>query len=169
MESYLSATLPDTVLAAAGIDVGFFATKFTCYRQSSPGKAGAIVADQFPSLAPRQAGMSIPLPNTDKPDAVEIEIEPNVSHLVGKDIDKLSHGFGSTAVTSDYSRGTAYKALFRGALHAIAPISEFDIVIVDSNIDPADLRRLRQSNVDVRIAQVSQVDADETSKRGLSD
>ena len=120
MESHLSATLPDTVLAAAGIDVGFFATKFTCYRQSSPGKAGAIVADQFPSLAPRQAGMSIPLPNTDKPDAVEIEIEPNVSHLVGKDIDKLSHGFGSTAVTSDYSRGTAYKALFRGALHAIA-------------------------------------------------
>ena len=52
----------------------------------------------------------------------------------------------------------------RRALHAIAPISEFDIVIVDSNIDPADLRRLRQSNVDVRIAQVSQVDADETSK-----
>jgi len=56
----------------------------------------------------------------------------------------------------------------RRALHAIAPISEFDIVIVDSNIDPADLRRLRQSNVDVRIAQVSQVDADETSKRALS-
>ncbi len=79
MESHLSATLPDTVLAAAGIDVGFFATKFTCYRQSSPGKAGAIVADQFPSIAPRQTGMSIALPNTDKADLVEIEIEPNVS------------------------------------------------------------------------------------------
>ncbi len=75
----MSATLPDTVLAATGIDVGFFATKFTCYRQSSPAKAGAIVAVQFPSLALRQAGVSIPLPNTDKADAVEIEIEPNVS------------------------------------------------------------------------------------------
>jgi PRTRC genetic system protein D len=116
----LSATPPDTVLAAAGIDVGFFATKFTCYRQSSHGKPGAIVADQFPSLAPRQSGMEVALPNTDKADAVEIEIEPNVSHLVGKDIEKLTHGFGTTAVTPDYSRQTAYKALFRGALHAIA-------------------------------------------------
>ncbi|MDO9100042.1 MAG: ParM/StbA family protein [Caldisericota bacterium] len=116
----MSATLSDTVISAAGIDVGFFATKFTCYRSAGAGKIGAIVADQFPSLAPRQAGLDIKLPNTDTVDAVEIEIEPNVSHLVGKDIDKLTHGFGTTAVTSDYSRSTAYKALFRGALHAIA-------------------------------------------------
>lgn len=109
-----------TTIAAAGIDVGFFATKFTCGRTTQQGHLGGIVTDQFPSLAPRQTGMNITLANVDAPDAVEIEIEPNVSHLVGKDIEKLTHGFGTTAVTSDYSRGTAYKALFRGALHAIA-------------------------------------------------
>jgi plasmid segregation protein ParM len=39
---------------------------------------------------------------------------------VGKDIEKLTHGFGTTGVTADYSQSTGYKALFRGALHSIA-------------------------------------------------
>ncbi len=116
----------NTIIPAAGIDVGFFATKFTCGRSAGAGtgtgegRLGAIVTDQFPSLSPRQISMDLKLPNVDAVDAVEIEIEPNVSHLVGKDIVKLTHGFGTTAVTADYSRSTGYKALFRGALHSIA-------------------------------------------------
>jgi plasmid segregation protein ParM len=115
----LSNTLPVTTLDALGVDVGFFETKFTCHRAHGR-HGGTIVAEQFPSLAPRDKGIDLTLPNIQKADIVKIEVEPGVAHLVGKDVEIAVHGFGTKAVTPDYSRGTAYKALFLGALHSIA-------------------------------------------------
>lgn len=111
-------TLPDTCLDAAGIDVGFFATKFTCHRTPSR-KEGSLITDQFPSLAPRDRGTELNFPSRQVLDAVRIVVD-DVVHIVGKDVESYLHGFGTKAVTSDYSRSTAYKALFMGALHNIA-------------------------------------------------
>lgn len=44
----------------------------------------------------------------------------------------------------------------RTALHAMMPVKDFDVVIVDSNVDPEHLRMLRQSGVDVQVAHVSE-------------
>ncbi len=112
-------SLPNTTLDAIGVDVGFFATKFTCHRAHGR-QGGAIVADQFPSLAPRDKGVDLSLPSIQKLDVIRLEVEPGVAHMVGKDVESVVHGFGTKAVTADYSRGTAYKALFLGALYSIA-------------------------------------------------
>ena len=42
----------------------------------------------------------------------------------------------------------------RTALHAMAPIEDFDVVIVDSGIDPSDLQMLQQTGVEVVVADV---------------
>ena len=43
----------------------------------------------------------------------------------------------------------------RRALHAIASVRDFDLIIVDSNVDASDLQALKQTGVDIRLAEVA--------------
>lgn len=146
----MSRALPDTDLDALGVDVGFFATKFTCHR--SNGKAGPIVAEQFPSLAPRDKGTELTLPHVQKIDVVRIEVEPGVAHLVGKDVGHVVHGYGTKAVTVDYSRSTAYKALFMGALHNIARANAVrgDVMRIETLVGGLPLSSVRTHSAELR-------------------
>lgn len=43
----------------------------------------------------------------------------------------------------------------RRALHAIASVRDFDLIIVDSNVAASDLQALKQTGVDIRLAEVA--------------
>ncbi len=89
---------PKNTTIAAANDLGFSATKLSYGRPAQGRRLGAIVADQFSSLAPRQSGVNITLPFVNVVAAVEIEVGPNFTHLAGKGIDKPTHGICTTAV-----------------------------------------------------------------------
>ncbi len=55
----------------------------------------------------------------------------------------------------------------RRALHAIASIKDFDMVIVDSSIEVPHLQRLKQTNVEIRLAEVSPRPEEAESRRSL--
>lgn len=121
---------PVTKLRAIGIDVGFFSTKFTTGRTTEGVSRSAIPTDQFPSIAPFQHTDVQGPADTARREGVRIVVD-GVAHYVGKDTLLESGGFGTTAVAPDYSMTTAYKALFRGALHEIARANDVrgDLVI----------------------------------------
>lgn len=121
---------PVTKLRAIGIDVGFFSTKFTTGRTAEGVSRSAVPADQFPSIAPFQHVDAQGPADTARRDGVRVIVD-GVAHYVGKDTLLESGGFGTTAVAPDYSTTTAYKALFRGALHMIARANDAqgDLVI----------------------------------------
>lgn len=51
----------------------------------------------------------------------------------------------------------------RTALHAMAAIEDFDVVIVDSGIDPSDLQMLHQTGVEVAVAGLAPASEDRAS------
>ena len=104
---------------AIAVDVGFFSTKFTLGR-SGANNGNSITVDQFPSMNPRIFGGLGNVPNAAELDGVVIEVEPGVSHFVGKDVLNTFKGHGSRAVIPNFSETSGYRALFLGALYNIA-------------------------------------------------
>ena len=63
------------VITAAGIDLGFYSTKFT-YGESLSHTGTQILADQFPSLAPQMAHKRLPhLPTSAALDGAIVSID----------------------------------------------------------------------------------------------
>lgn len=114
---------PTTKLRAIGIDVGFHSTKFTTGRVSEGVTRDAIPTDQFPSVAPEVVARSGGPSGTAPTDGVRILVD-GVTHFVGKDTLLEAGGSWMTAVTPSYSESTSYKALFKGALYAIAKAND---------------------------------------------
>jgi PRTRC genetic system protein D len=105
------------ILPAAGIDVGFFSTKY------SKGRAADgvdILVDQIPSLAPRINGGLQSFSQDHERQGVLIEVEPGLFHYVGPDAHNTGKSLGTRAAISNFSEGSAYKALFLGALYFMA-------------------------------------------------
>jgi len=104
---------------ALAVDVGFFSTKFTLGRTSN-GERSEIMVSQFPSVTPRIFNGMNNLPNAAALDGVLIEVEPGVSHFVGKDVLNTVKAHGTRAVIPNFSETSGYKALFLGALFNVA-------------------------------------------------
>lgn len=115
----MNAPLKLLTIPALAIDVGFFSTKFTLGRAIQDDKS-EIKFDLIPSLAPRINGGLHSLPTAAELDGVLIEVEPGVSHFVGKDVYHTTNASGTRAVISNFSVSSAYKALFLGALYYVA-------------------------------------------------
>lgn len=103
-----------TVLPAAGVDVGFFSTKFAFHDSTGQPHTGL-----FPSLAP----ISMPiqdLPSFNRPDGCTVDIE-GTPFFVGAGAPQMMDGTGLIrSASTDYSLSRAYRALFLGALWHIA-------------------------------------------------
>jgi plasmid segregation protein ParM len=108
-----------TRLRAIGIDVGFFATKFTTGRVTDGNSRDAIPTGQFPSVAPFQHVEPMMTAAGPGGDGVRLTVD-GVSHYVGQDTLLEAGGWGMTGFADDWSTTTAYKALFRGALYQVA-------------------------------------------------
>lgn len=107
------------VMPAAGIDVGFFSTKFSLGTSLTP-SGTEILVDQFPSMAPCLSGPVQALTGMAKHDGVLISIG-GVNYFVGKSSPDLVNGRGGLReAIPNYSETPEYKALFMGALHYIA-------------------------------------------------
>jgi PRTRC genetic system protein D len=117
LESFMTAQANLVTLDAAGIDVGFFSTKYTWGRSS---ESNTVLVDQFPSLAPRINGGLQQFSHGHDRRGVLIEAEPNLFHYVGPDAFTVGKSLGARAAISSFSEGSAYKALFLGALYFIA-------------------------------------------------
>jgi plasmid segregation protein ParM len=107
-----------TRLRAIGIDVGFFATKYTTGRIAGGNARAAIPTGQFPSVAPFQH-VDAPASADAAGDGVRLTVD-GVSHYIGRDTLLEAGGWGMTGFAEDWSTSTAYKALFRGALYQVA-------------------------------------------------
>jgi plasmid segregation protein ParM len=108
------------VIAAAGLDIGFFSTKFTLGQKTTP-SGSEIVVDQFPSLSPKSPSKTlIQLPNSAPLDAVVVGVD-GVDFCVGKDVLSMGGAAGGMrAATLDYCKTPGYKSLFLGALFYMA-------------------------------------------------
>lgn len=109
-----------SVITAAGIDIGFFSTKFTLGQHT--GQSGTeIVADQFPSLAPKSPQKTLPiLAHSSALDAVIINVD-NVDYCVGKSVLSMGGPSGSVrAASENFCQTPAYKALLLGAFYYMA-------------------------------------------------
>lgn len=114
----MSSATNTTTLAAIGVDVGFFSTKFTTGRRDK--RTQVLEVSQFPSVAPRISASMKTITSTDKLAGALIEVEPGALHFVGADVYQVAPTTGARAVTTDYSQTSDYKALFLGALYHIA-------------------------------------------------
>lgn len=113
----MTAQAKPVFLPAIGIDVGFFATKFSLGRAQSNNH---IQVDQFQSLTqPVRGGLQSFGQGVER-DGALFETEVGVRHYVGKDILNNVNNFGTRAVIANFSESSAYKALFLGALFYIA-------------------------------------------------
>ena len=115
----MNAPMKPITIPALAADVGFFATKFTLGRTANKDHS-EIVVSQFPSVTPRIFNELNSLPNAAALDGVVIEVEPGVSHFVGKDVMHAVKGHGTRAVIPNFSETSSYKALFLGALYYVA-------------------------------------------------
>lgn len=103
-------------IPAAGIDIGFFSTKYTCGTRATP-TGSEIITAQFPSLAPTP---SLQAYDSHAYKGFLVNVD-GVQHFVGKDVYSFMDATGQLrAATEDYSQTPAYKALFLGALAHIA-------------------------------------------------
>lgn len=107
-------------IPAAGIDIGFFSTKFSL--GETLGQSGSqIVVDQFHSLAAQLSRPALPqLPNSADLDAAVVTVQ-GVPYGVGKGVLSLLGPTGQVRAPShDYCKSPAYHALLLGALFYIA-------------------------------------------------
>jgi PRTRC genetic system protein D len=104
------------VLAAAAVDVGFFATKFSLGRDRA---SGHIAVDHFISEAVPVPGGINALPFAQRPDGFIVDVD-GAPYFVGKGAADVGTAFGTRAVSADYSRNPTYRAIFLGALAYMA-------------------------------------------------
>jgi len=107
-------------IPAAGIDIGFFSTKYSLGESLGP-SGSEIVVDQFHSIAAQLARPELQhLPNSAELDAAVVSVN-GVPYGVGKSVLSLLGATGQVRASSqDYCKSPAYHALFLGALHYIA-------------------------------------------------
>ena len=112
------------VIPAAGIDIGFYSTKFT-YGESLSHTGTQILADQFPSLAPQMAHKRLPhLPTSAALDGAVVSID-KVDYFVGKDVLSMVGAAGGVRAASDnYCQTPTYRALLLGAFYYMAQQNE---------------------------------------------
>lgn len=104
------------VVPAAGIDVGFFQTKFT----AGAGPDGKLAVDMFPSLVPTATVRYTDLPGMTRSDCVVLPHD-GVDYLVGKSAPDYMNAAGMLrAPSQDFSNTPRYRALLLGALYYIA-------------------------------------------------
>ena len=116
----MTQTAKHMVIPAAGIDIGFYTTKFTL--GESLGSGGTtILVDQFPSIAPKVAHDRLhQLANTKRLDGTTVSVE-KVDHFVGKSVHSMVGPAGGVrAASDDYCQTPTYKALLLGAFFYIA-------------------------------------------------
>lgn len=108
------------VLPNIGIDVGFFATKFSTGRATSLGSLGSTIGtDSFPSI-PVHTDSLTQLAGAGRLDGVTIAVGQS-SYFVGKSAANLIGPEGIIRSGSDeYCKTDGYAALFKGALWHIA-------------------------------------------------
>lgn len=108
------------LLDHAGVDVGFFATKYTLGRVSTPGTLGStIAAGSFPSVAARASAMP-QRAGTGKLDGVVVQAGQQ-HYFVGASAPNLIGSSGLLRSASDsYCTTDTYLSLFKGALWHIA-------------------------------------------------
>lgn len=109
-----------SVIPAAGIDIGFFSTKFTLGTRTGP-SGSEIAVDQFPSIAPTSPHKTLPrLGNTTALDAVIVNVE-GLDYCVGKSVFSMGSSMGGMrAASENYSKTPAYRALLLGAFYYMA-------------------------------------------------
>lgn len=110
------------VIPAAGIDVGFFQTKFT----AGVGKDGKLAVDMFPSLVPTPTVRYADMTGMTKSDCVVLHHE-GIDYLVGKSAPDYMNAVGVLRVPSqNFATTPRYRALLLGALHYIAKQHQVD-------------------------------------------
>lgn len=115
----MQASRTSTVLDTLAVDVGFFQTKYTLGRTSSPKGIGtAIQVGSFPSVAPQS--IEVELQGATAPQGVNIA-HNNMKFFVGKGAMNLLDSTGLVREASEhYCHTNEYAALFKGALWHIA-------------------------------------------------
>ena len=116
----MSSSQVHTIIQHAGLDIGFFSTKFTLGKRQGP-LGSELLVDQFPSLATKSPQKILPqLPNTEPLDAVVVEVD-DVDYIVGKSVlSMVGAAGGARAQSLDFCLTPAYKSLFLGALYYMA-------------------------------------------------
>lgn len=105
-----------TTLPACGLDIGFFATKYTCGTRATA-SGSEIITGHFPSLAPKHVSKA---QNGHVYNGFTVLVD-GIEHFVGKDSFAFVDATGQMrAATDTYSETPAYKALLLGALSHIA-------------------------------------------------
>jgi PRTRC genetic system protein D len=111
-------------IQAAGIDVGFFSTKFTLGERLGP-SGTEIVVDQFPSVAAELDGPDLPTHGSSSSDDQAVAVSVNGGNFgVGKSV--MSYlGMDGLVRTSntDYCKSPAYSAFMLGAFFFMAKSS----------------------------------------------
>jgi plasmid segregation protein ParM len=105
-----------TTLPSCGLDIGFFATKYTCGIRTTA-RGTEIITGHFPSLAPKPVSKA---QGGHIYNGFTVQVD-GIDHFIGKDSFAFVDATGQMrAATETYSQTPAYKALFLGALAHIA-------------------------------------------------
>ena len=109
-----------SMIPVAGLDIGFFSTKFTIGSASGP-SGSQILVDHFPSLAAKSAHKTLPhLPNAAALDGTIVTVG-EVDYFVGKSVLSMMGAAGGARAASDnFCQTQTYYALMLGAFHYMA-------------------------------------------------